>query len=108
MIGEKWWWYRLASHLSMPIQQVKQMTSSSDFTNWMIYLNEEPNKFNALYMYLAQIAAEMRRSFVKHPKKVETKDFIIKFTSKEDVIKQKTEHSKSSWFSFLKFKRKKK
>lgn len=105
MIGEKWNWFRLASHLSMPIQQVKQMTSSTDYMNWMIYLNKEPNRFNPLYSYLAQIAAEIRRSFVKSPDKVETENFIIKFVDKKSKIKQKAEQSKSSWLRWLGIKR---
>lgn len=108
MIGETWWWYRLASHLSMPVQQVKQMTSSSDFTNWMVYLEEEPNKFNALYFYLAQIAAEVRRSFIKHPDKVKTNDFMIKFVDKKSSNVKKAKQSKSTWLRWLGIDRKKK
>ena len=111
MIGETWWWYRLASHLSMPVQQVKQMTSSSDFINWMVYLEEEPNKFNALYFYLAQIAAEVRRSFIKHPDKVKTKNFIIKFikiVDKKSSNVKKAKQSKSTWLRWLGIDRKKK
>lgn len=91
----------------MPLQQVKQMTSATEYIGWMIYLNEDPNKFNALYMYLAQIAAEVRRSFVKRPNKVEISDFVIKFVNKKTSNKQSVEHSKRAWFSFLRFKRKK-
>ena len=108
MKGETWGWYRLASHLGMPVQQVKQMTSSSDFMNWMVYLEEEPNRFNALYFYLAQIAAEVRRSFVKHPDKVKTNDFIIKFTDKKSLNVKKAEQSKSTWLKWLGISRKKK
>jgi len=108
MTGERLSWFRLASHLSMPIQYVKQTTSSLDFTNWIVYLNEEPNRFNALYMYLAQLTAEIRRSWVKQSdvRKVKASAFIIKFVDKTEVVKQKIEVSKRTWLGFLGIKRK--
>jgi len=103
MTGEKLGWFRLASHLHSPIQLVKKRTSSTDFVDWIVYLNEEPNRFNPLFMYIAQLTAELRRSWVTsaHAKKVKTEDFIIKFVDKKEVVKQKAKASKKAWFGFL-------
>ena len=103
MTGEKLGWFRLASHLHSPIQLVKRTTSSTDFVDWMVYLNEEPNRFNPLFMYIAQLTAELRRSWVTsaYAKNTKTEDFLIKFVDKKEVIKQKVQQSKKAWFSFL-------
>ena len=103
MTGEKLGWFHLASHLHSPIQLVKRTTSSTDFVDWMVYLNEEPNRFNPLFMYIAQLTAELRRSWVTsaYAKKTRTEDFIIEFVDKKEVIKQKVQQSKKAWFSFL-------
>ena len=113
MKGEKLSWFRLASHLHSPIQYVKQTCSSLDFTNWIIYLNEEPNRFNALYTYIAQLTAEIRRSWIRQSqiKDIKTNDFIIKFVNEKELIKtklkQKIEVSKNRWLGWLGIKRKK-
>lgn len=44
---------------------------------WKEYL-EWHEENDVLYLYLAMIAAEIRRSWVKEPKKVNTKDFILR------------------------------
>ena len=112
MKGEKLSWFRLASHLHSPVQYVKRTTSSLEFTDWIVYLNEEPNRFSALYMYIAQLTAEVRRSWIisAAAKKVKSSDFIIKFVDEEALVKQKleqkTEASKSRWLGFLGIKRK--
>jgi len=112
MTGERLSWFRLASHLHSPIQYVKRTTSSLEFTDWIVYLNEEPNRFNALYMYIAQLTAEVRRSWIKQSeiRKTKASDFVIKFVDEKTLVKQKleqkTEASKSRWLGFLGIKRK--
>jgi len=108
MTGERLSWFRLASHLHLPIQHVKQTTSSLDFTNWIVYLNEEPNRFNALYNYFAQLTAEIRRSWITSAaaKSIKTSDFIIEFVDKKEIVKQKMQTSKRAWLKCLGIKRK--
>jgi len=48
----------------------------------MEYLDWEANAFDKTCYYLAQIAAEMRRSYIKRGVVVRVEDFILKFTSK--------------------------
>ena len=57
-------------------------TSASQFVLWMEYLDWETNAFDKTCYYLAQIAAEMRRSYIKRGVVVRVEDFILKFTSK--------------------------
>jgi len=113
MKGEKLSWFRLASHLHSPVQYVKQTTSSLEFTDWIVYLNEEPNRFSALFMYIAQLTAEVRRSWIKQSevKNINTNDFVIKFIDEKEYVerklKQRTEVSKSRWLGRLGIKWKK-
>lgn len=71
----------LASHLHKSLQQVQQETTSSEFVLWMVYLRELPNRFNAQYQYLAQIAYYIALSLPwKRKPKFKLKDFLMKFT----------------------------
>lgn len=64
-------------------------TSSSQFVLWMEYLEWEANAFDKECYYLAQIAAEIRRSYVKRGVIVKIEDFIMKFIAKK--AEEKTE-----------------
>lgn len=56
--------------------------------------------------YLAQVAAEVRRTIAKYPGKVNTDDFILKFVYKadddvpltEEALEQRIQNSKAAWF----------
>ena len=71
----------------------------------MEYLNQqETETVNREEYYWAQIAAEIRRSWVKHKTKVSLKDFLIKFSyaKKAKVLSQEEKElrlkkSKSFW-----------
>lgn len=99
-------WFRLASHLHLPLQEVMQKTTSQEFVDWMTFLDQEVNSFHREDYYLAQIAAEVRRTFTKNPSHIKTKDFIIEFktnTSKKKTSKKSPEEklkmSKTYWLS---------
>lgn len=67
---------------------------------WMIFLNDEERRATKQDLYLAQIAAEIRRANSK--KNVSVKDLLLKFTKKKKLTKeQATAASKSRWFGFL-------
>lgn len=73
---------------------------------WMLYFTLEPNFFHREDYYLAQIAAEIRRSLVKNPKEVDIKSFLLHFTQKkekekDDSIQTKTAKSKAFWFTLV-------
>lgn len=60
-----------------------EKTTSSEFIEWMAFLDLERNQTSKEDYYLAQVAAEVRRSFVKSPQSVHVKDFILSFTRAE-------------------------
>jgi len=85
----------------MSVQRAQLEISSTEFLDWIIYLNEEINSFHREDFYLAQIAAEIRRSWVKSPEKVGLKTFLLKFGNKSKPkklsIEEKTRRSKRFW-----------
>lgn len=83
----------------------------TELIDWVTYLNWDETRVTKLDHYLAQIAAEVRRSIAKNPKSVKQKDFIIQFEApKPSTVKvkhikrsiaQRTEKSKSIWAQML-------
>uniref|UniRef100_A0A6M3K254 Uncharacterized protein n=1 Tax=viral metagenome TaxID=1070528 RepID=A0A6M3K254_9ZZZZ len=108
----------LASHLHKTINEVMADTTTNQFFDWMEYLKTDANRFKAEYVYLAQIAAEIRRTAVKDPKRVRVDDFVLTFTSKDDkkTVQSNEEirdrdaaakRSKAHWLSMLGLSKKK-
>jgi hypothetical protein len=87
------------------LQFVQQFTSSTEFLEWAEYLNQqETETVKREEYYWAQIAAEVRRSWVKHKQKIKLTDFLIKFSySKKPKIltaqekEMKLQKSKNFW-----------
>ena len=113
--GETLAWFELASHLHLSVDRVQDETTSFQFVMWQEYLERDANAFHREDFYLAQIAAEIRRSFVKNPKRVSIGDFILKFVNK--VVRkgkmtkdERTKEAKSWWAALtsISFKPKKK
>lgn len=99
-MGERLGWFRLASHLKIPVSTLQKSTSSSEFIEWMVYLEEEVNDFHRDSFYWAQIAAEIRRANSRNPKSVKTEDFLLKFTKKkEKSSEERISESKAAWFA---------
>lgn len=99
---------RLASELGMSLAQVKATTSSSELVLWMTELDQRANDFNPLHFYLASIAAEVRRSYVKHPGRVKVKHLLLNFKAKgkpvpltDEELAKVTEQAKLKHFKFL-------
>ena len=95
-------WYQIASHLHMTVQEAQAKITSSEFAEWIAYLELEINAFNTQNYYLAQIAAEVRRGHVEHPEKVKVEDLLMKFKfegDKQKVLDPETRaaQSKSFW-----------
>jgi len=89
-------WARLAVKLGKCFQEVQGGTTSKEFSEvWIPFLEQEPNEFNSLHSYLAQIAAEIRDArnmWSKGRHKATTiDDMLLKFTAKDR--KQETEES---------------
>ena len=97
----------LASHLGMSLQEVQAKTSSTELPLWAKYLrvkkDEEYANHSKMEYYYALILAEIRRTIVKHPNKVNWKNFLLKFDLKEPSkdAADRMKKSKSAWQSIL-------
>lgn len=92
--------FRLASHLKMPVQRLKKETTATEFYEWYLYLCE-PEKQD---IYLANIAKEIRWSFVKKPQKYKLDDFLMT-PKKKKSFKEQLEAAKRYWKSLVGFKK---
>lgn len=101
MTGEKLAWFRVASHLHIPVEELAERITYREFVGWQDYFEWELNFHSKLDHYLAQIATQVTRSVVKEPRKVSIKDFLIKFI--EDGKETKADKSKSVWMSIMGF-----
>jgi len=92
------------------VEEIKQRISSSEFTRWQVYIEKEANEFHRQDYFLAQIATEVRRSYVKNPRAVKLKQMLLEFTEPRFKTKKKIvptmEESKSFWFAAVGLSRK--
>jgi len=102
MKGERLGWFQVASHLGVPVNELQDRITYSEFMDWITFLNREEGQVKKQDFYLAQIAAEVRRGNVKNPRSVKTKDFILKHSAGKDPAP--VSKSKSTWASVLKVK----
>ena len=92
----------------MSLQRTQFEITSTEFINWIVYLDDDSNRFYKEDYYLAQIAAEIRRSYVKDPMKVKLKSFLMKFERKNKpkkpkmTVKERTKSAKTFWLSLMK------
>jgi hypothetical protein len=81
-VGERYDWYRLAYSLRIPLQECQQGTTSTEFLEWVCFLEmEEYERHSKQDHYLAQIAAEIRQFreiFSRNPRTVSMKEFLLK------------------------------
>lgn len=97
----------LADELGMSLARCQKEISSREFLLWRAYRQWKlSNEFKKEHHYLAQIAAEVRRSNpkVKNPRSIKDKDFLLKFEPKKSgkVVpkdpKLQLSMSKGFWF----------
>ena len=105
MTGERLLWFRVASHLCVPVEELAERITFTEFLDWIAYLDWEERTPSKQDLYLAAMTAEVRRSWVKNPKSVKAKDFLFERLPATDPKVQK---SKSSWATALKMDLKKK
>jgi len=99
----------------MPLTRCQRETSSTQFLEWMEYLEQDLNAFHREDYFLAQIAQEIRRTVVKEPEEVKIETFLRKFEKKVVEVKRKltreeaAEKSKRRWLPWagLSFKKEK-
>lgn len=105
-MGERRLWFKLASHLGIPLQELQAKTTSTEFLEWTAYLEwDEVHGFHAERWYMASIAAEVRKGHVKNPKSVRIEDCLLKFKVShgsprrvtEEDVEERTKRSKMFW-----------
>ena len=69
----------------MDIGECQEKVSWPDFLAWHEWLSIKLNAPDQLCYYLAQVACEVRRSYVQHPGRVNLDQFILKFENKARV-----------------------
>jgi len=103
----------LAAFLHCPLQRLQSETTSTEFLDWVWFMNEKRKEENTVASktdwYLAQIAFEVFNAFrKKRTRKVS--DFLLKFTIQDSKKKKKTppvtreeaaKRSKAFWFGSL-------
>ena len=84
-MGERRAWYKLARRQCLTLQECQDANTSSEFVEWLVFLQEEEwEETTTTHYYLAQIAAEIRairEGFSESPKGVSIQDCILKFTT---------------------------
>lgn len=73
----------------MSKQRCQQETTSTQFLDWLAYLEWDVNSFHREDWFLAQIAKEIRRTIAKEPdKEIKWNQFLIKFTHEKKKLKK--------------------
>ena len=100
MTGERLAWFRVASHLQIPVEELASRITFREFLNWLEYLVWADERTSKQDLYMAQLTAEVRRSYVTKPKTVKVADFIIKSKRQMDAATS----SKAAWLGFFNLK----
>lgn len=100
-------WFELAHRLHMTVDQLKQQITVTEFLGWQEYFRVVRDRNEKLHFYLAQIACEVRRSYIKHPRQAKLGDFLLKFATPGDErpltpaeIAHKIAVSRASWMAY--------
>ena len=111
MKGERVAWFKLASHLHLPLQETMEKTTSKEFLEWIAFIEMERNEREKIDYYLALIATEVRRSYVKNPRSVNVEDMLLNFkphkaqevplSQAEGEPDKRIAISKAYWFGVL-------
>lgn len=107
--GERLAWFELAFHLHTTVEVLQAQITYSEFLEWQEFFRLERERHTKADWYMAQLAAEVRRSFVSKPKDVRNTDFLLRFATPEEVTehnseesrKKKMAQSKAAWLSVL-------
>lgn len=97
----------LAHRFQMPLQEFQRKTSSTEFNDWnYFYEHIEPELYDTLKYYLAQIAFRIVWVNAKENWKGRISDFLIKFKKKEASSSEEEkqwalQQSKSRWVGLV-------
>lgn len=79
--------------------ELKERITYTEFLDWLEYLSWLENRQTKHDHYLAQIAAEVRRGQVKHPRMVKVKHFLLRQVTVQQAAR--TRQSKMAWAAAL-------
>jgi hypothetical protein len=97
----------IASRLGVPLQELQQKTTSSEFVEWAEFLEDERSESTVDHFYLAQIAAVIAQAHSKKGKKVKLSDYLLKFRpTRKKVDRKNFTNSKSFWLGLVGLNRK--
>jgi len=82
------------------VGELKARVTYTEFLEWLEFLRWDEDRQTKIDVYLAQIAAEVRRGHVMEPKKVKVQDFLL--LPREEAPKNNIERSKQTWAACLK------
>lgn len=94
-------WFRLASHLGVPLQELQEKTTSTEYIEWMEFLERDINSFHREDYFLANLALEVRRSWVANPNQEKLKTFLLRFSRENETPTTGPLSSKQIWCSLL-------
>ena len=91
----------------MSVQRAQFEITSTEFLDWIVYLDADVNAFHREDYFLANIVAEIRRGNVKKGVITRVEDFLIKFKfkkkekqlSKKEQIKRM--NKRKSWMGHI-------
>lgn len=79
----------------MSVQRCQQEITSTEFMDWIIYLEMDINTFHRMDYFLAQISCVIAKTFGgKKAKSLRIEDFLLKFKAKRDKRKKMTKEDK--------------
>lgn len=91
-------WLIVAHKLGMSLKRCKAETTPADLALWLAFFQEEPNHFNALHYYLAQICqvlAQVNSAKQSDANRITTNQFLLKFNT-ESEKKELTDEEKQA------------
>lgn len=106
MTGERLAWWQMADRLGMSLQRCQRETTSTEFLEWLEYVEQDIETPKRMDFYLAQIAAEIRRGVARNPNSVKLEHFLLNLTLKgkrrepltETEKQMRMANSKAAWY----------
>lgn len=81
--------------------EAQEATPSSLVPLYAAYFEHKAKERTATHYYLALIAAEVRRTRAKHPRRVRLQDMLLKFSSPREGRRKSPVDSKTAWMAAL-------
>jgi poly-D-alanine transfer protein DltD len=98
-------WYKLADRLGQPVELLMRQTSSTQYLEWLEYMQTEPNDFHREDEYFKQILSVLYQLLYKNTGQASPRkpsDFQLKFTTERvhaPVVNK--ESSNSKWCTYV-------